>query len=60
MVRCKKSYEAKYELVRIMVKAKKRENLLNLMDEELEGDMTDGAAKQFYFTLLKISCRIYN
>lgn len=60
LVRCKRMYEAKYELVRILVKAKKREHLLNLMDNEMDQDMTDVTAKQFYFTLLKISCRIYN
>lgn len=60
LTRCKKMYEAKHELVRILVKAKKRDNLLNLMDKEMGSEMNDVMAKQYYFTLLKISCRIYN
>jgi len=45
LTRCKKMYEAKHELVRILVKAKKRDNLLNLMDTELDKNMNDNTAK---------------
>jgi len=52
-------YEAKHELVRILLKSKRRENLLNQLDEELN-TINSNVAKSYYFTLLKISCRIFN
>ena len=47
LLRCQQYYDSKHEVVRILVKFKKRENLLNQFEEEL--DVMDAErAKAFY------------
>jgi len=36
LLRCKQYYDSKHEVVRILVKLKKRENLLNQFEEEID------------------------
>jgi len=59
LIRCEKMYDAKQEIVRILVKIKKREQLMNQFDEEVE-KCTDIRAKGYYFIILKLSTRIHN
>ena len=35
LIRCKKIYEAKHEIVRILIKTKKREQILNKFEGEM-------------------------
>jgi len=42
-----------------LVKTRKRENLLNQFEDELD-ELSDVRAKGYYFIILKQSCRIYN
>ena len=57
--RCKRLYEVKHEIVRILVKNRKRENALNQFEYELE-HVSDVKAKEYYHLILKMSCRIFN
>ena len=52
-------YEAKQEVVRILVKIKKRESLMTQFDDEID-DCTEIRAKGYYYIILKLSTRIYN
>ena len=59
LLRCEKMYDAKQEIVRILVKIKKREQLMEQFEDELE-DCSELRAKGYYYILLKLSCRIFN
>jgi arsenate reductase-like glutaredoxin family protein len=59
LLRCRQYYDSKHEVVRILVKFKKRENLLNQFEAELD-KMDSERAKAFYSLVLKMSTRIYN
>ena len=59
LIRCKKIYEAKHEIVRILMKTKKREQIVNQYEDELRR-MDSQQAKNYYEVLLKISCRLFN
>ena len=59
LFRCKKLYEVKHLIVRILVKTKKRENMLNQFEYELD-EISPLHAKDYYYQILKMSCRIYN
>jgi hypothetical protein len=52
-------YEVKHLVVRILVKTKKRENMLNQFEYELD-EVSPLQAKDYYLQLLKMSTRIYN
>lgn len=58
LARCKKLFEAQHEIVRILVKTKKREDLLNQFEEEVIVMSVD-RARFFYDMLLRQSLRIY-
>ena len=59
LFRCKKLYEVKHLIVRILVKTKKRENMLNQFEYELD-EILPLRAKDYYYQILKMSCRIFN
>ena len=59
LFRCKKMYEVKHQIVRILVKTKKRENMLNQFEYELD-EIEALRAKDYYYQILKMSCRVYN
>jgi hypothetical protein len=58
LLRCRQYYESKYEIVRILVKAKQRENFLNRFEEELD-HIDSNLAKNYYQQLLKDSMLLY-
>ena len=59
LLRCKQYYESKYEIVRILVKAKQREHLLNKFEKDLDS-IDSTKAKEYYISLLKDSRLLYN
>ena len=59
LLRCRQYYESKYEIVRILVKAKQREHLLNKFEKDLDS-IDSTKAKEYYFSLLKDSRLLYN
>lgn len=59
LLRCRLFYESKYETVRILVKAKQREHLLNRFEKDLDR-MDSNKAKEYYMQLLKDSRLLYN
>lgn len=59
LIRCKKMYEAKQEIVRILYKAKKRDALMGQLDSEFR-HCSEVRAKGYYYILLKLSCRMFN
>ena len=58
LIRCEKMFDAKQEIVRILVKIKKREQLMNQFEDEVD-KCTDTRAKGYYFIILKLSTRIH-
>lgn len=59
LLRCRNLYDAKHEVVRILVKTKKREKLLNQFESEI--DLIDeNRARQYYDVALKLSVRVWN
>ena len=52
-------FDAQQEIVRILVKVKKREALMQQFEDEVD-ESKDIRAKGYYFIILKLSCRIYN
>ena len=59
LVRCSKMYEAKQEVVRILAKVKKRENLIKQFEAEVE-EASETRAKGYYYVLLKLSTKLHN
>jgi hypothetical protein len=59
LLRCRQYYESKYEIVRILVKAKQREHLLNKFEKDLDS-IDSTKAKEYYISLLKDSRLLYN
>ena len=59
ILRCEKMYDAKNEILRILVKVKKRETLMKQFDDEVD-ECSDIRAKGYYYIILKLSCRIHN
>ena len=59
LIRCMKMYDAYNEIVRILIKVKKRKQLIRQFQEEME-HATDTRAKGYYFIILKLSTRIFN
>ena len=59
LVRCSKMYEAKQEVVRILAKIKKRENLIKQFESEVD-EASETRAKGYYYILLKISTKLHN
>lgn len=51
--------DAKHDVVKILVRLKKRDDLLNRLEDEIE-NIDCNEAKATYFILLKLSCRIFN
>ena len=47
LLRCRQFYESKYEVVRILVKAKQREHLLNKFEKDLDS-IDSTKAKEYY------------
>ena len=59
LIRCEKMYDAKQEIVRILVKIRKREQLMQQFEDEID-KFTDVRAKGYYYIILKLSTRIHN
>jgi hypothetical protein len=61
LLRCRNFFEAKYEIVRILVKATKRDNLINQFEQQMQDGILEASkAKNYYQIILKLSCRIFN
>lgn len=58
LLRCRNMHEAKHQIVKILLKIKQREAMLNHMEDSLD-QMSSEEAKAAYFVLLKVSFRIY-
>lgn len=52
-------HDAKEDVIRILLRVKKREELLGQLDDELLS-CTELRAKGYYFVLLKLSCKLFN
>lgn len=59
LIRCKKMYDCYQEIVHILIKVKKRTQLITQFQEEFN-DASETRAKGYYFILLKLSTRIFN
>lgn len=58
LLRCRNMHEAKHQIVKILLKMKQREAMLNHLEDTLD-QMSSDEAKATYFILLKVSFRIY-
>ena len=58
LLRCRNMHEAKHQIVKILLKIKQREAMLNHLEDTLDR-MSPEEAKATYFILLKVSFRIY-
>lgn len=59
LLRCRKLFEAKDEIIKILLFVNRREQLLNVLEDELD-NISWNEAKTVYIEIVKISLRTYN